>query len=201
MAEKKSFWSTMPGLITGIAAIVTGLAALIPIILGISSKSPNKHSGAPAATQSASATPSGGSGSGDTGTPTPGDTSGAGSTESPSPGSSGSGALAATPSKADWGRVGTGSSPQQRTVTFNNQGSDPVTIDGDVTVSGPNASAFSITSTTCGKGTTITPGSNCQVVVTYTPALGSQTATLSVPYRPPPGSSTKVALTATGTLL
>ena len=82
MADKKSFWSTMPGLITGVAAIVTGLAALIPIILGLSSKSPNKHngSGAPAATQSASATPSGGFGSGDTGTPNPGDTSGAGST-------------------------------------------------------------------------------------------------------------------------
>jgi len=201
MAEKKSFWSTMPGLITGIAAIVTGLAALIPIMLNLTSKSPNKHSGSttPAATQSGSPTPSGGFGSGDTGSPSPGDTSG--STESPSASASGSGALAATPSKADWGRVGVNSSPQQRTVTFGNQGSDPVTIDGDVTISGPQASAFSITSTTCGKGTTIAPASNCQVVITYTPALGTQTATLSVPYQPPRGSSTKVPLTATGTLL
>ena len=60
---------------------------------------------------------------------------------------------------------------------------------------------FSISSTTCGKGTAIAPGSNCQVVITYTPALGTQTATLSVPYQPPRGSSTKVPLTATGTLL
>ena len=201
MAEKKSYWSTLPGLITGIAAIVTGLAALIPIVLGLT-KSPNKHnpSGAPAATQSASPTPSGSSGSSDTGSPSPGDSGAAGSTESPSPTSSGAAALVASPSTEDWGQISVNSSPQERTVTFSNQGSSGITIDS-VQITGPQASAFSISRTTCGNGTTVATGSTCEVAITYKPALGSQSASLVVNYHPPRASSTKVPLSGKGSLL
>ena len=197
MAErKKSFWDTVPGLITGIAAIVTGLAALIPIALKVTSHS--SHAGStPAATQSASpgASASTGSSPGAGESPGAGAFGGPGSTESPS---GASGSLTANPTKADWGRVGLGSSPQQRTVTFTNSGSDPVTISGDVTIAGPNANAFSITSTSCANGSAIAPGSSCQVVITYTPQGGIQTATLAIPSQ---GSSLKVPLSATGSLL
>ena len=66
------------------------------------------------------------------------------------------------------------------TVTISNPGSTDVTID-KVEITGANASAFSITSTTCGNGSAVSPNQSCQVVVHYTPpALGSASAALVV---------------------
>jgi hypothetical protein len=196
--EKKSFWSSMPGLITGIAAILTGLAALVPIILNVTGKGSTKHTGSSTPGVAQSASPGASAGSGGTFSPSPEDTSGSGSTESP--GSSAGSALAAAQSTQDWGQLSVNSSPQQRTVTFTNQGSSGITID-NVQITGSQASSFGISSTNCGSGTALDPGASCDVAVTYKPALGSQSASLVVTSHPPHGASTKVALTGKGTLL
>src|SRR5438132_13239664 len=87
MAEgKKSFWMTVPGLISGIAATVTGLGVLIPILLGVGGKHTNKNTASqnssPGVTSTSTAGGSTGGTSGPGSTPLPTD-SASGSTESP----------------------------------------------------------------------------------------------------------------------
>jgi hypothetical protein len=180
MAEgKKSFWMTVPGLISGIAATVTGLAVLIPLLLGVGGKHTNKNSASqnssPGVTSTSTAGGSTGGTSGPGSTPLPTD-SASGSTSSP---------LGIT---ADPSSVNVTGKAADATVTFTNPGSTDVTID-KVEITGANASAFSVASTTCGNGSTVSPNQSCQVMVHYTPpALGSASASLVVHYEPPQSS-------------
>jgi hypothetical protein len=87
------------------------------------------------------------------------------------------------------------------TVTFTNPGSTDVTID-KVEITGASASAFSVTSTTCGNGSTVSPNQSCQVMVHYTPpALGSASASLVVHYEPPQSSFVTIPLKGSAGLL
>ena len=193
MAEgKKSFWMTVPGLISGIAATVTGLAVLIPLLLGVGGKHNNKNAASqnssPGVTSTSTAGGSTGGTSGPGSTPPPTD-SGSGSTSSP---------LGVT---ADPSSVNVTGKAADATVTISNPGSTDVTID-KVEITGANASAFSITSTTCGNGSTVSPNQSCQVMVHYTPpALGSASASLVVHYEPPQSSFVTIPLKGSGGLL
>ncbi|TMK53417.1 MAG: choice-of-anchor D domain-containing protein [Actinobacteria bacterium] len=194
MAEnKKSVWMTLPGLISGIAATITGLAVLIPLLLGVGGKHTNKNAASqnssPGVTSSATGgTSTAGGGTGGTGGPSPTDST-SGSTSSP---------LGIT---ADPSSVNLSGKAADATVTITNPGSTDVTFD-KVEITGSNAAAFSITSTTCGNGSTASPNQSCQVVVHYTsPALGSASAALVVHYEPPQSSFITIQLKGSGGLL
>ena len=193
MAEnKKSFWMTLPGLISGIAATITGLAVLIPLLLGVGGKHTNKNTASqnssPGVTSTSTAGGSTGGTSGPGSTPLPTD-SASGSTASP---------LGIT---ADPSSVNVTGKAADATVTISNPGGTDVTID-KVEITGANASAFSITSTTCGNGSTASPNQSCQVVVHYTsPALGSASAAPVVHYEPPQSSFITIQLKGSGGLL
>jgi len=194
--NKKPFWTTLPGIISGIAATITGLAVLIPLLLGVGGKHTNKNTASqnssPGVTSTvgtgATTTPSAGGGTGDTGSPSPTDSS-SGSSASP---------LGIT---ADPSSVNLAGKATDATVTISNPGSTDVTID-QVEITGANASAFSITSTTCGNGSMVSPNKSCQVVVHSTPpALGSAPASLLVHYEPPQSSFVTIPLKGSGGLL
>lgn len=193
--DRKPFWTTLPGIISGIAATITGLAVLIPLLLGVAGKHPNKNAASqnssPGVTSTAgtgATNPSAGGGTGATGNPSPTDNA-SGSTSSP---------LGIT---ADPSSVNLSGKAADATVTITNPGATDVTID-KVEISGANASAFSITSTTCGNGSTVSPNQSCQVVLHYTPpALGSASAALVVHYEPPQSSFLTVQLKGSGGLL
>jgi hypothetical protein len=204
MAEKKSFWSTIPGLITGIAAIVTGLVALVPIALKVTQhgtvNQPSSSSALPptaspgSAGVSDTASPLVSSAPGDNGSATPG-----GDANASAP-AGGSASLTATPSTLDFGNVVSGQASADQTVTITNAGGAAATLDA-ATITGSNPGQFTISSSTCGTGAALGPQQTCQVSLRFTPhAVGSASATLSVGFHPPAGTVT-VPLTGTGALL
>ncbi len=174
MADKKAFWTTVPGIISGVAAIITGLAVLIPIVLGVGGK--HRSSNAPS------------------GPPPGGSPSASGSA------SGGPAVLATDPSSVSFGGVVVGKSAQDVTVTVTSSGGD-ATID-TVEITGAAQGAFTIAGTTCGNGSTIAAQSSCQVTLRFTPsALGAASASLEIHYHPPDSSFTTVSLSGNGTLL
>ena len=208
MAEnRKSFWTTVPGVISGVAAIVTGLGVLVPLMLGVGGKhtdknatSQNPSSSATSPSVSESVTSTTGAGTTDTSSPSPPDSLGTtGTTTSPA-----AGALVpmtASPSTVSFGSVRTGLSSSDASITVTNPGGGPVTID-HVSITGSNATWFAISSTTCGDGATIPPNASCQVGVRFSPtSLNSASAKLRVDYHPPQSSFLTVDLSGTGALL
>jgi cytoskeletal protein RodZ len=190
--DRKPFWTTVPGIISGIAATITGLAVLIPLLLGAGGKHTNKNAASQNSSPGVTSTSTAGG-------PTAG-TSGPGSTPLPTDSASGSTSspLGVT---ADPSSVNVTGKAADATVTITNPGSTDVTID-KVEITGANASAFSITSTTCGNGSTVSPNQSCQVMVHYTPpALGSASASLVVHYEPPQSSFVTIPLKGSGGLL
>ena len=207
--KKKNFWTTVPGVISGIAAIVTGLGVLIPLLLGVGSKHTEKNSASqnpPGVTSTGTegTTSTAGGGTSGNASPLPTDGSSPFPSSSSSDSSSTAGALGITadPPSVSFGSIQQGKSTSDKTVTISNPGSVPVTID-KVEITGSDAAAFTITSTTCGDGsTTVAPMSTCQVSLHFTPnALRSESASLKVSYHPPPSSFTSIQLSGTGTLL
>lgn len=211
MAEnKRNFWTTVPGVISGVAAIVTGLGVLIPIMLGVGSKhannsaSQNNTPGAASSSVSQTVTSTTGTSTTDTTTPSP--TDGLGVTDTASPGASpSSGPLAAftaSPSTVSFGSVRAGLSSADTSVVITNPGGAPLTID-HVSLTGSNATWFTISSTNCGDGATISPKGSCQVSVRFSPtsAFVSAAAQLRVDYHPPQSSFVTVDLSGTGSLI
>jgi hypothetical protein len=198
--NKRNFWTTVPGIISGVAAIVTGLGVLIPLLLGAAAKHPNKNSASqspPPGVTSTAGSESPTSTAGGTGSPLPSDSSSPFPTSSSSDSSSnpgGAGGLTANPSSMNY------KSTSDMTVTIANPGSAPVTIDS-VVITGANASAYTISSTTCGDGSSVDPKGSCQATVHFTaPALGSASAALEVHYHPPQSSFTTIPLKGGGGL-
>lgn len=207
--QQKSFWSTMPGIITGVAAIVTGLGALVPVVLSTShGKAAHTQNAAtssldPSASASPSASPS----------PTPGGlaTTSPGATDSPAPDTTpaatpstgavaGLAALSVNPVSLNLGQAASGNATQPATVTLANPGSSPAVLDG-FQFTGPNAAQFAIASTTCGTGIALAPQSSCQVSVRFTAqSPGAASAALVVNFHAP-ASSVSIPLSATGSLL
>ena len=107
--------------------------------------------------------------------------------------STGSAFLTANPGSISFGSVVIGAS-RDLSTTITNGGtslSGPVTL----AISGANASAFAVTTSTC--GTPLSPGQSCGVTVRYTPAVsGAASATLTASASP--GGSAVVTLNGTG---
>lgn len=103
-------------------------------------------------------------------------------------------ALVADVSPADLGSVTAGST-LKKTITFTNLSGAAVTISGNVSITGSNASLFTVSSSTC-NAVTVNPNGTCLVTVQYAPtAAGSHQAMLTVPATLPTG----VKLTGTAT--
>jgi hypothetical protein len=89
--------------------------------------------------------------------------------------------------------IGAGSTAAQ-TATFNNSGSGPVTFTGAPTITGPDASQFTLGSSNCSG--TLAAGASCTVDVAFDPStFGDKSAQLSVPSNAP---AIQVDLTGTG---
>jgi hypothetical protein len=198
-AEKRNFWTTVPGIISGVAAIVTGLGVLIPLLLGVGSKHSNKNTGSQSPTPGVTSTAgseSPTSTAGGTGSPVPTDSSPSPATTSSGSGQSSSGAVGLTANPTSLTFKGT----SDQTVTISNPGSTTVTIE-KVVITGSNAAAFSVASTTCGETATVDPNQSCQVTLHFTtPGLGSSTAALEIHYHPPQSSFTTIQLKGGGLL-
>lgn len=176
MAEKRSFWATIPGVITGLATVVTA-------ILGIRSFAINSGALRPAGlspSQSASAA-------------------------SPSPVSTspsfegGDSAAVLTPTSVEFGdqRIGTPSSPLRVSVV--SAGAGPLVIES-VDISGA-AGAFAVSENTCRPGSSLKPRAKCEIALRFTPAsAGSFAAVLSIAHSAS-DSPGKVPLQGTGVLL
>ncbi len=182
MTEKKSFWSSLPGVIAGIATILTAGVALISLIAS------NGNDPQPQATETAS----------------PSTTATAGSSGSSGSGSgSGSGVNAPraviAPKTIDFGDLGTGRSARQ-TVTVTNSGSEYLVVE-EVTVDSP-AGAFSMTAESClAEQTGIAPDDECEIEVTFTPGSAGSFAGFLVIEHSAAGSPERVALSGNGRLL
>jgi hypothetical protein len=85
---------------------------------------------------------------------------------------------ALTPATANFGSVTSGASSAAQTFTLTNAGGTTLPI-SNVSITGTNASSFTIGSTTC--GSSLAAGASCVVPITFNPtATGSLSATLSV---------------------
>ena len=94
----------------------------------------------------------------------------------------------------DFGQVLTGSSGADQTVTVRNAGVRVASGPISVSVTGPNASDFTVDSSGC---TRLAPGQTCQVKVHFMPgAVGDRTATLNV--SADPGGGRRLTLHGTG---
>lgn len=88
--------------------------------------------------------------------------------------------VAASPAELHFPSLQLGSSSPPLSVSVSNDGSGAAGI-GTASITGPNASDFSITSDTCSK-TTLAAFSGCAISVAFNPtALGTDAATLEIP--------------------
>ena len=208
--DKRNFWMTVPGVISGVAAIVTGLGVLIPLLLGAAGKHPNKNSASQSPTPGVTSTigsespTSTAGGTTGTGGPSPTDSLGSspsgGTSSSPTAGATGANGVSADPPSLSFGTVRANGGTSDQAVTINNPGSVAVTID-HVAITPSNA-AFSITSTTCGEGSSVAPQSSCQIKLRFAPtALGGTSASLEIHYHPPQSAFTTISLSGTGSLI
>lgn len=158
---RRSFWSSVPGLITGLAGLLTGVVGLITLLVQqgvIGHDSANKSSSAGTSTTVTSTVAGGTAGA------APGGNSTAGGRFGLSPGS-----LDFQPTDS-----------KQKPVTIRNTGSTDLT-NVQATVTGPDSKVFSVAIGDCtGR---VVANLSCTVNVTFTPppgALKKYTATLQV---------------------
>jgi len=152
MSEKKSFWSSVPGLVTGLAGLLTGIVGLVTVLIqlhvigGDSSKSKSTSTDAGVTTTVVVPT----------------------TTEM--------GSIAATPRALTFGPT----DPKVKTVTVRNTGrSAPITVT-QPTITGTDRSQFSVRLDDC--STPVQPNLSCTMEVTFVPAgaLRSYNATLQI---------------------
>lgn len=177
MTEKKNFWQTVPGVITGLAAILTAIVGLIPILTSGNNDNPQPD-------QSAS--------------PTPGSSSAnAGSSSSNSTGAAPRAVVA--PRSLDFGRLGSGRTAQE-TVTVANSGGEYLVIDS-ATIEG-RSDTFSVEAQECLDETTgIAPGDECEITVSFAPTSpGASAGVLEIEHSGP-DSPSRLALNGEGVLL
>lgn len=104
---------------------------------------------------------------------------------------------AVSPSSLRFGSTAVGATSAKQTVTITNSGGSTLSVSG-VTVSGPDASDFTITSDGCA-GQSVLALASCTLTVSFSPrAAGARTATLQIADSAT-GSPQTVALSGTGT--
>lgn len=184
MTEKKNFWQTVPGVITGLATILTASLGLIPILTG------GDDNPQPQSTQSASPTPTISS------SPTS-------SSSSNGSGNSNSGNVApkvvVAPKSLNFGKIGSGKTSSQ-TVTVANSGNEYLVVDG-ASIDGRN-DVFSVEAEEClGEETGIAPDDECEVTVSFNPTSPGAFAGFLEIEHSGKDSPTRVALNGEGLLL
>lgn len=179
MTDKKNFWSTVPGIIAGVATILTATVALIPLFMG------NDDQAEPEPTESATPTQSSSS--------TGGSSSGRG-------GSSGGAEPRAVvaPKSLDFGDLGSGRS-RDLTVTVANSGDGYLMVD-DISVTG-RSDVFSAEGQECLEETGIAPDDECEIKVTFKPSSPGEFAGVLEIEHSANGSPADVALNGEGLLL
>jgi hypothetical protein len=179
MAQKKSFWSTLPGFLTGTATVISAVLGLLAVFgLGGDDKSKT-------ATPTVTASPS----------PTAGGSERQGSGGS---GESSVGLVRLSPQNVDFGRQNVGSGGPEETVTLTNTGTREVIIN-TVELGGADPSLFQIVSNDCGD--TVQPEYDCKISLRFIPeAAGDFRATLLIDHDADEGP-TDVTLQGTGSLL
>lgn len=160
--EKKSFFSTIPGVVTGTAGLLTGVVGLLTVStqLGWIGDDGNGGGGAdqPAAESTATTTRSGG---------TAGPAGGAGTTAA-------SLSFDASPRRIDFG----GLAGDEQQVTVRNNGNGVVGFE-PFTITGANRDQFRIGPSDC--GSSLNPGRTCTVTVTFLRTrAGESTGTLVI---------------------
>lgn len=159
---KRPFWSSVPGLITGLAGLLTGVVGLITLLVqqGVIGHDSGSTTGATGTT--VTSTVAGG---------TSGTTSGA-------PGrSTEAGSFTLNPSALDFGPT----DPKQKTVTVKNTSTSATLTINEPIRTGTDADRFSASLSGC---TALAPNLSCTIQVTFTPtsgaALKKYSATLQV---------------------
>ena len=185
MSQEKSFWQSTAGTVTAVAAMVTALAGVIPIVMAIRGGN-GKPTGTTSPTPTVTESPSEGGSRGEGGAPPPGGTA------APQ--------VIASPAALDFGKVAPNLSSSTQTIQLVNTGQDPVTMD-QIRVVGPAATMFTISSEgTCKEGAELAPDAPCDLKVHFAPSgTGSQQATLVV--QRTPGDPVQIPLSGTGSLL
>ncbi|MEX2586826.1 MAG: choice-of-anchor D domain-containing protein, partial [Actinomycetota bacterium] len=162
VSEKPSFWATLPGVIAGLAAILTGAATIIAFFMGGFGQNFGQpvEEPSPEQTSSSSTTGSGSSGS-----------------ERIEP------QAVIAPKSIDFGSVGTGDEARE-SVTVINSGNEYLVID-EASITGDEA-AFSVEAADCLVAGGIEPQAECEMVVTFNPpSQGSYAGVLQIEHSGP----------------
>ena len=150
MSERKSFWSSVPGLVTGLAGLLTGVVGLVTVLIQLNVIGGDDPGSPPAAIVPTTVAPATGG----------------------SPSTTISGQL-----KADPGTLKLAATEREKTLTVRNASTAMVTVLKPQTT-GKDPSAFKIDEGCTGQ--ILRPGSSCTVKVTVAPNGPLRTYTASV---------------------
>lgn len=157
--NKKSFWSSIPGLVTGLAGLLTGVVGLVTVLIQLDVIGGDDSNGAAPGVSTTVA--------GNAATSSDGRPAGTPRTETP--------AFTLSASTLEFKPT----DPREKSVTVRNTGAVPLTL-SPPRVEGPDRTQFSATLGTCSGP--VAAGSSCTMSVTFTPAgpLKTYSALLSV---------------------
>lgn len=164
MSDNRSFWSTVPGLVTGLAGLLTGIVGLLTVSVQLGWVGGGNGSNANSSTStSTTSTTVGGT------TTTLFGSGPSGSTVGPS-----GSRFELSPPVLAFAVIGR----SEKRLTVRNTGSTPFSVES-VTVEGPGAAQFTVDDTEC-RVADLAPRDSCDVLVTYTSGGASGPATLEV---------------------
>lgn len=160
--NQRSFWSTIPGLVTGLAGLLTGIVGLVTVLIQLN------VIGGGSSNKTAATEPAPAAGGITTTAPVAGGNASTATT--------GLGSFSLSPKPLTFGPT----DPTVKTITVTNMGTAPITLKPP-TVTGDNADQFSAAFDSC-TSAPIIPGLSCTLKVTFKPGgpLGSYKATLQV---------------------
>ena len=179
MSEKKSFWATLPGVLTGTATVITAALGLWATLSNAGSTS-----NTPQPIQTLSPSPS------SSATPSSSLSPEVLTTELPE--------ANVVPDSVDFEDLGLGRSAS-KSITVVNSGESDLEI-YEVAVTGDGADRFKVAQDTCASES-ISPGSRCQITLEFSPsAVGTFLATLQLDHNAQ-DTPTNVPLSGKGILL
>jgi hypothetical protein len=204
MSDKKDFWKSLPGLLTGIATVVGTVATVVPLLVSKNNQEGGQRrlTPTPSATSSPSPSPLASSLS-PFSEETAASLSPSTSNRSSAPESASSQAgLIVSPKRAEFEKVVVGTRSQPLTIRLINAA--PVHLRIEATrIAGEDREAFEIEeeTTTCKNGMALAPEEDCEIGVRFAPrSTGDFHATLLV--EPSSSDAPKtVPLTGTGAIL
>ena len=163
MSERGPFWSTVPGLVTGAAGVLTAIVGLLTVSVQLGwigdGSSGNGGSSTSSSGVPGSSTPTTGA--------TPGSTV-AGSSNHPGATSSASSAFAVEPTAVEFPSIGA----REATVVVRNTGDAALTVKPP-TVTGSGAASFTVADVGCTREK-LAPGRSCDVQVAFAPKGAGQ---------------------------